>query len=209
MISAQQAFERLQEGNQRFISGDFQSGVRTATVRRKQLAAGQEPFAVVVGCSDSRVPLEIVFDQGLGDLFVIRVAGNIVNNSVTGSVEFAVAEFGTPLVVVLGHSTCGAITSAVNALEQSTDDLPTALRSIVEDIKPAVNTVINAGGGDDRAQLIADAVRVNVRASVAQLRRDSTLLDACVRQDSVRIIGAEYMLDSGVVEFFEAKPGNS
>lgn len=203
MISAQQALEKLQQGNRRFVSGDFESGVRTATVRRKQLAAGQEPFAVVIGCSDSRVPLEIIFDQGLGDLFVIRTAGNIVKDSEMGSVEFAVAAFGTPLVVVTGHSSCGAITSAVDALKQSTDGMPTALRSIVEEVRPAVDKVIAAGGGDDRARLIDEAVRTNVRHSVAQLCQGSTLLSARLEAGQLRVVGAEYVLESGVVEFFD------
>lgn len=204
MISAQQALEQLQQGNQRFVTGDFQSGVRTATVRRKQLAAGQEPFAVVLGCSDSRVPLEIVFDQGLGDLFVIRVAGNIVADCVTGSAEFAVAAFGTPLVVVLGHSTCGAITSAVDALDRPADDMPAALRSLVDEVKPAVDEIVAAGNTRDRAQLIDHAVRANVRASVDKLCRESTLLASRVADGRLQVVGAEYQLETGMVEFFDA-----
>lgn len=206
MISAQQALERLQEGNRRFVAGQPDNAQSRSPARRAALAGGQAPFACIVGCSDSRVPLELVFDQGLGDLFVIRVAGNIVLDSEMGSVEFTVAEFDTPLVVVLGHSNCGAVTGAVRALEQPLDGMPAALRSIVEQVKPAVDDVIAAGGGDDRARLIDEAVRTNVRNSVQQLCRGSELLGPRVEEGRLRIVGAEYMLENGTVEFFDTTP---
>src|SRR5271157_2642032 len=118
MISAREALDRLKEGNRRFASDLRSRDLPTGQTRRRELAAGQEPFAIILGCSDSRVPAEIVFDQGLGDLFVIRVAGNIVAPSQIGSVEFAAERFGTRLVVVLGHSSCGAIEAAIEAVVQ-------------------------------------------------------------------------------------------
>src|SRR5438067_9648001 len=130
MISAREALERLREGNRRFVRGVRSSDLLVSEARRSELAAGQQPFAIVLGCSDSRVPAEIVFDQGLGDLFVIRVAGNIVAPSQVGSVEFAAARYGTRLVVVLGHSECGAILATLEELQQPTSHSRN-LRSIV------------------------------------------------------------------------------
>lgn len=204
MISAQQALARLQEGNRRFVAGSHGGTERTNPARREELAAGQAPFATVLGCSDSRVPPEVLFDQGLGDLFVIRVAGNLVSSHETGSVEFAVAALNTPLVVVLGHSNCGVITSAVDALSQGGTDQPEALRSLVAGAKPAVDSVLAAGADDDRAALIDKGVRANVRNSLAQLCHQSELLRRRVQQGDLRIVGAEYYLDSGEVEFFDA-----
>lgn len=200
MISAQQALERLRQGNHRFITGKLDNGKSRSPARRAALAAGQAPFAAILGCSDSRVPLELLFDQGLGDLFVMRVAGNIVTPSELGSIEFAVAKFDTPLVVVLGHTNCGAVTGAV---EQQFDGMPAALRSIVEQVRPAVDHVLAHGGEDAEASLVNNAVRANVRHSVAQLRRESELLQARLEAGQLQIVGAKYRLDSGEVEFFD------
>ena len=122
MISTREALERLREGNRRFVSGMRRNATLTNQTRRSELAAGQEPFAIILGCSDSRVPAEIVFDQGLGDLFVIRVAGNIVASSQIGSVEFAAERFSIPLVVVLGHSRCGAVLATLEELMRSKEN---------------------------------------------------------------------------------------
>src|SRR3989442_6127000 len=130
MISAREALERLREDNRRFVSGAGSSDTRTSQTRRSELAAGQEPFAIILGCSDSRVPAEIVFDQGLGDLFVIRVAGNIVASSQIGSVEFAAERYGVKLVVVLGHSNCGAILATIEELGRGSKEQSRHLRSI-------------------------------------------------------------------------------
>lgn len=203
MISAQQAFVRLQEGNRRFVAGELDNAQSRSPARRAALAGGQAPFAAILGCSDSRVPLELLFDQGLGDLFVMRVAGNIVTNSELGSIEFAVAEFGTPLVVVLGHTNCGAVTGAV---DNQTDGMPAALRFIVEQVRPAVDDVLANGGEDSQASLINNAVRANVRRSVARLEKESELLQARLTQGELRIVGAKYRLESGEVEFFDADP---
>lgn len=203
MISAQEAIERLRQGNRRFATGELDNSRSRSPARRARLAAGQAPFAAILGCSDSRVPLELLFDQGLGDLFVMRVAGNIVTNSELGSIEFTVAEFDTPLVVVLGHSNCGAVTGAAQPPDET---MPPALRSIVEQIRPAVDDVRAHGGEDEHADLINNAVRANVRRSVAQLGRESELLKSRVEQGKLAIVGAKYRLDLGEVEFFEPLP---
>jgi len=142
MISARDALDRLREGNRRFVSGIRSSDTLTSQTRRSELAAGQAPFAIILGCSDSRVPAEIVFDQGLGDLFVIRVAGNIVASSQVGSVEFAAGRYGTRLVVVLGHSQCGAVIATLEELQQPTGDQSRNLRSIVDRVRPSVEALL-------------------------------------------------------------------
>ncbi len=202
MISASIALARLREGNRRFVSGS-PSDLRVTESRRVQLAESQEPFAIVLGCSDSRVPAEIVFDQGIGDLFVIRVAGNIVAPSQVGSVEFAAAQFGTRLVVVLGHSQCGAVLATLAALRQPTGAQSRNLRSIVERIRPSVEDLVRTGNRRDHAALVARAVRANVRAAVHHLRHGSEILERLIQEQGLMVIGAEYSLETGVVEFFD------
>jgi carbonic anhydrase len=206
VISAAQALAALREGNRRFVtelrSGD---GVRT---RRHVLPAGQEPFAIILGCSDARVPAEIVFDQGLGDLFVIRVAGNIVAPSQVGSVEFAAEAFGTRLVVVLGHSNCGAIHATLEQLARPSGDQSPNLRSIVNRIRPAVEGLLERGATADRDNLVREAVRANIRMSADQLRHGSEILERAIEREGLRVVGAEYSLDSGVVDFFDELPAN-
>jgi carbonic anhydrase len=177
-----------------------------SAARRRAVAASQEPFAIVLGCSDSRVPAEIVFDQGLGDLFVIRVAGNIVASSQVGSVEFAAARFGTPLVVVLGHSQCGAIVATLEELQRPTANQSRNLRSIVDRVRPSVATLLTTGPRFDPEALVRQAVRANVLASVNHLRHGSEILERLVQQGRLLIVGAEYSLETGVVEFFEGVP---
>ena len=171
--------------------------------RRLSLVSGQEPFAIVLGCSDSRVPAELVFDQGFGDLFVIRVAGNIVAPSQVGSVEFAAAKFGTRLVVVIGHSQCGAITATLDELLGRSTTESRNLRSIVDRVRPSVESVLAGRDQRDYEALIRDAVRANVRVSANHLRHGSELLERLVREDGLLVVGAEYALDSGVVTFFD------
>ena len=204
MLSALDALERLREGNQRFVSELRNTGGESGQARRRQVAAAQEPFAIILGCSDSRVPAEIVFDQGLGDLFVIRVAGNIVAPSQVGSVEFAADRFATPLVVVLGHSNCGAVQATIEELGRPTGDQSRNLRSIVERIEPCVRPLINAGVAADR--LMAKAVRANIRASVSHLRHGSEILEQLTQRNGLLVVGAEYSLDTGVVDFFDGVP---
>jgi carbonic anhydrase len=206
MISAQVALERLREGNHRFVSDARAGDALTNAKRRQALAAGQEPFAIVLGCSDSRVPAEIVFDQGLGDLFVIRVAGNIVAPSQIGSVEFAAERSGTRLVIVLGHSRCGAVLATLEQLGRRSEDQSRNLRSIVDRIRPSVEPLLRTELRRDPDALVREAVRANVRMSADQLRHGSEILEHLIQNDGLQVIGAEYSLDSGIVEFFDGVP---
>jgi carbonic anhydrase len=203
MLSARDALERLLEGNRRFASSLSTSGETPSHVRRAELVEGQEPFAIVLGCSDSRVPAELVFDQGLGDLFVIRVAGNIVAPSQVGSVEFAAARFGTRLVVVLGHSSCGAVVATLEELRGTPQAHSRSLRSIVDRVRPAVENLLGGSRPDDAGDLLDRAVRANIRASANQLRHGSPLLEELIREDGLLVVGAEYSLETGVVDVFE------
>jgi carbonic anhydrase len=209
MISAQEALARLKEGNRRFVSDLRGKEVVTDQSRRNELVASQEPFAIILGCSDSRVPAEIVFDQGLGDLFVIRVAGNIVAPSQIGSIEFAADRFGTRLVVVLGHSSCGAVLATVEELERPDETRSPNLRSIVDRIRPSVETLIETELRHDHTALVKHAIRANIRASVNQLRHGSPILEKLIQEDELMIVGAEYSLDTGAVEFFDESTGSS
>ena len=202
MISAREALARLREGNRRFASDVRSSESLASRARRNELAAGQAPFAIILGCSDSRVPAEIVFDQGLGDLFVIRVAGNIVASSQVGSVEFAAARFGTRLVVVLGHSQCGAILATLEELQQPTDQSRN-LRSIVDRIRPSIEALLATELRHDPEALVRQAVRANIRASADHLRHGSEVLEQLVQTNGLLVVGAEYSLETGVVEFFD------
>ena len=204
MIAAPAALERLREGNARFAA-DVSRRV-TSRRKRRELAAGQEPFAIVLGCSDSRVPAELVFDQGLGDLFVIRVAGNIVAPSQVGSVEFAADRFKTRLVVVLGHSACGAIVATLEQLQRTSGDQSAGLRSIVDRIRPAVDDVLGSERRHSPDALLREAVRANIRHSANQLRHGSELLEHLIQHEGLVVIGAEYSLESGVVAFFDGIP---
>ncbi len=206
MKSALNALERLREGNRRFVASVNDADTVINTRGRRQLVDGQEPFAVVLGCSDSRAPVEIVFDQGLGDLFVIRVAGNIVQPSQIGSVEFAAERFGTRLVVVLGHTRCGAVQATLEELQRPTEKQSRNLRSIVDRIRPSVEELIRADAGVDSAALARDAVRANVRVSVNGLRHGSEILEQLIQDDGLLIVGAEYSLETGVVDFFDGVP---
>jgi carbonic anhydrase len=201
MISAREALERLQQGNQRFAAGV--RGGDAVTMRRHELVTVQEPFAIILGCSDARVPAEIVFDQGLGDLFVIRVAGNIVASSQIGSVEFAAERFGTPLVVVLGHSQCGAVSATLEELMQPRESQSRNLRSIVDRIRPSVEVLLETDLRHDAAALVRHAVRSNVRVSANQLRHGSAVLEQLIQRDALIVVGAEYSLETGVVDFFD------
>jgi carbonic anhydrase len=201
-ISASEALARLREGNRRFMAGARGPDPLVDPSRRAALAAEQRPFAIVLGCSDSRVPAELVFDQGLGDLFVIRVAGNIVAPSQVGSVEFAAARFDTPLVVVLGHTQCGAILATLESVRAPTAHSPN-VRSIVDRIRPVVETLLAGDRALDGDRLVRHAVRANVRASVDHLRHGSALLEELIQNGKLAVVGAEYSLETGEVEFFD------
>ena len=202
MVSADEALERLKLGNERFASNTVDLAGLASRSRREDLIERQTPFAIVFGCSDSRVPAELVFDQGLGDLFVIRVAGNVVAPSLVGSVEFSARLHGVRLVVVLGHTRCGAIQATVDELEAPTVQRYPNLAAIVNRIRPTVQTLVDAGVGDHDA-LVHHATRANVRASVSQLRTGSAVLEELIATEGLRIVGAEYSLETGVVDFFD------
>jgi carbonic anhydrase len=205
-IKAIEALQRLQEGNIRFSMNVRGQDAFLTQSRREELRNNQEPFAIILGCADSRVPAEIVFDQGLGDLFVIRIAGNIVAPSGIGSVEFAASRFGTQLVVVLGHQRCGAILATLEELRRPTENQSRNLRSIVDRVRPSVEALIASEPHLAHDELVRTAVRANIRASVRNLRRGSEILEQLVQDGSLTIVGAEYSLETGVVDFFDGVP---
>ena len=207
MISALAALDRLREGNRRFVANTRGEGVNTQ-LRPAEVADGQEPFAIILGCSDSRVPAEIIFDQGLGDLFVIRVAGNIVAPSQIGSVEFAATTFATRLVVILGHSQCGAVHATLEQLQTPNENCSRNLGLIVDFIRPSIESLLHQGFGDDTDALVARAVRANVRTSSEQMRDGSEILKDLERDEGLIIVGAEYSLETGIVDFFDGVPSN-
>ena len=201
MIPAREGLQRLVEGNRRFVADERGSESYASQAHRAALVAGQAPFAVILGCSDSRVPVEIVFDQGLGDLFVIRVAGNIVAPSQVSSVEFAAERFGTRLVVVLGHTNCGAIEATISALQA-----PPRLRdphSIVDRVRPSVEGLLETELRHDHGALMHHAVRANIRASANHLRHGSQVIEQLIQSDGLLVVGAEYSLETGLVDFFD------
>ena len=203
MLSPAEGLLRLKEGNQRFISGAGHADRLSSEARRKELTKGQNPFAIILGCSDARVPAEIIFDQGLGDLFVIRVAGNIVAPSQVGSVEFAAERFGTKLVVVLGHTGCGAILATLEELRRPTEGHSPNLRSIVDRVRPSVEALFEGSIPPQDEELEHRATRANIRASANHLRHGSQILERLIAAQGLRVVGAEYSLESGDVDFFE------
>lgn len=209
MIRSINALKRLQEGNARFVAEVPNPHELRPSAIRASLLAGQNPFAVILGCSDSRVPLEIIFDQGLGDLFVIRVAGNIVAPSQIGSVEYAVEQFGARLVLVMGHSNCGAVEATIDQLNQPEENRSPNLSSIVNRIRPAVESLGPGAALSDRETLIEMTVRANVSASVENLKAGSSIIRDLIESDHLVIAGAEYSLATGEVDFFEGLPDES
>lgn len=203
MISAVDALERLREGNRRFVSDEVSEETLASREHRAGAAKPQNPFAIILACSDSRVPTELIFDRGIGDLFVIRVAGNIVAPSQIGSIEFAAKQFGTRLVVVLGHSDCGAIIATLQELGLKESHRSPNLRAIVDRIRPAVEPILNEHSDLDDKAVVDECVRANVRASVEQLRHGSLILEQLIDSGDLTIIGAEYSIETGYIEFFE------
>ena len=203
-LPAPQALQRLQEGNRRFSQNLRSLDTTMGQAARASLAAAQHPFAIILSCSDSRVPSEFVFDQGLGDLFVIRVAGNVVAPSLVGSVEFAAATFGTRLVVVMGHSRCGAIKATLDFVQHQVGAPSENIHDLLDRCRPAVESVVQAAGpGVDKDRLLHEAVRANVRQSCAHLRHGSRLLERLIQKEGLLVVGADYSLDSGEVDFFD------
>jgi len=205
VISGSKALEKLREGNRRFVEG-VEGQARVTATLREQLVENQTPFAILVGCSDSRVPTELIFDQGFGELFVIRVAGNFITPTQAGSVEFGVERLGAKLIVVLGHSHCGAIQMALDDIEGKTVVTSPNLRSILDCIQPSMKAMLAAKPEQDRGALIAEAVEANVRASVAPLQPVSPLLQRQIETNGVVVAGAIYSLESGIVDFFDGLP---
>jgi carbonic anhydrase len=203
MITASEALKRLQEGNQRFVNGVRSIDNLVKQVQRTSLVQGQTPFAIVLGCSDSRVPAEIIFDQSLGDLFVIRVAGNIVAPSQIGSVEFAAEHFGTQLVVVLGHSMCGAVRATLDELESPVQARSSNMLSIVNRIRPSVAPLFETELRQDPERLLDAAIRANILAATNHLRHGSPLLEQLIQRGELTIVGAEYSLETGQVDFID------
>lgn len=206
-IPAREALARLRDGNARFVAGTPAHTAETLHIQRLQSAGGQRPFAIILGCSDSRVPAELVFDQGLGDLFVIRVAGNIVAPSQVGSVEFAAEQFGVRLVVVLGHSECGAIAATIAAVANPGDAHSKNIRAIVDRVQPAVEATQYGGVSRTDGAFAAAVTRTNVRMSADHLRHGSESLERLIQRDGLVVVGAEYSVTTGNVEFFDGVPG--
>jgi carbonic anhydrase len=204
-LKAREAFKRLKEGNLRF-TGSMTGDAEMQGARRPRLSKATDPFAIILGCSDARVPAEIIFDSGLGDLFVIRVAGNIIAPSLVGSVEFAAERMGTRLVVVLGHTQCGAIAATIEALESPNASASGNLLAIVDRVRPSVQPLFETELRKDRNALSRAAVRANIRASVNHLRHGSHVLEQLIEDDGLLVVGAEYSLDTGIVDFFDGVP---
>jgi carbonic anhydrase len=203
MIHALAALQQLKEGNARFTAHVRSTDAYVSYKRRPELPMSQEPFAIILGCSDARVPAELIFDQGLGDLFVIRVAGNIVAPSQVGSIEFAAERFNTRLVVVVGHSQCGAIAATLEELRRPTENQSKNLHAIVERVRPAVEGLLETPVASDPAALYQAATRANIQSSVDQLRQGSEVLEQLIRDNGLMVVGAQYYVETGVVEFFD------
>ena len=203
MITASEAIARLKEGNQRFVAGVRSIDALVKQMQRANLVEGQAPFAIILGCSDSRVPAEIIFDQGLGDLFVIRVAGNIVAPSQIGSVEFAAERYGTPLVVVLGHSMCSAVMATIDELKSTSKEESKNVQSIVGRIRPTVEPLFHTELCQHEDKLLEAAIHANILAATNHLRHGSQTLEQLVQQGKLQIVGAEYSLETGEVTFFD------
>jgi carbonic anhydrase len=208
-LTGPEALDRLREGNERFVADLRGAGDLSSLNRRHTLTKRKWPFAIILGCSDARVPAEIVFDQGLGDLFVIRVAGNIVAPSQVGSVEFAAERFGVRLVVVLGHTQCGAIEATLEALARPGGTGSPNLASIVDRVRPVVAQLLETPLADDPHALRHHAVRANVRAAADHLRHGSKVLEELILEDGLLVVGAEYSVETGEVVFFDGVPGRA
>ncbi len=203
MVSAQEALELLKKGNSRYVSGMRFRSALSVRRRRRKTRFDQSPFAVILGCSDSRVPPEIIFDQSLGDLFVVRVAGNIAGISQIGTIEFAVQRFDARLVVVLGHTECGAIRTTFDVIEREINDLSPGLSSIIDPLRPLVTSLPESERAKDNRESVQHVVQANVRAATHQLRHNSPVLSKCIREEGLQVIGAEYSLETGAVDFYE------
>ena len=192
-LTAEAALRRLRDGNARFVAHQ-EIHPDLGAEARVRLAEGQHPFAVIIGCADSRVPPELLFDEGLGNLFVVRNAGNIIDTMSLASVEYAVAELDVSLVLVLGHERCGVVTTAVQVAREGRD-LRGHLWSLVDAVHPAIESR-GEGGGD----IIDEVVRAHVANQVARLRRADPIVSRAVKSGTVQVVGARYDIDTGQVE---------
>ncbi len=206
MKTASDALALLRIGNERFANDLQDREVLARRSPRQNFIQQQRPHTIIVGCSDSRVPAEMVFDQGLGDLFVVRVAGNIIAPSQVGSVEFAAAQFGTRLVVVLGHTHCGAVGATIRSIQEPDGEHSPNIMAIVDRIRPHVIDLVEAAATTDDTTLQNQAMRANVKASVKQLQQGSQVLETLIQDDGLRVVGAEYNIETGRVEFFDGVP---
>ena len=206
MVTAHDALLELRDGNRRFVAGEIDAESIASRAHQVGMSEGQNPFAIILACSDSRVPVELVFDQGFGDLFVIRVAGNVVAPSQVGSIEFAASQFGTQLVVVLGHSNCGAVIATLKELTLEQTHRSPNLRAIVDRVRPAIEPVLEAHRDSDTNALTGAAVRANILASVERLAHGSLILEQLIESGELTIVGAEYSIETGKVEFFDKNP---
>ena len=200
-VPAHDALTRLIEGNDRYVRNLRSIESFVTQEQRESLIEGQSPFAIILSCADSRVPAEHIFDCGLGALFVCRVAGNVVAPSIIGSVEFAAEAFGTQLVVVMGHTRCGAVSATLSALKHAQAPLSPNLRDIVDRIAPSVHELVDLVQDEDAC--LNAAVRANVRSSANQLRHGSRVLEKLLAEDRLMVVGAEYALETGRVHFFD------
>ena len=201
--TAGQALRKLRDGNARFVANDRCIDTYLSHTKLNEHIGGQSPYAIILGCSDSRVPVEIIFDVGIGDLFVIRVAGNIVAPSLVGSIEFAAENFGSRLVVVLGHTGCGAVTATIDSLSGPDATDSENINSIISIIRPGIESLVATDDGSDRERLINRAVRENVRSMAESLRHGSNKLEQLIATENLTVVGADYSLETGVVEFFD------
>jgi carbonic anhydrase len=202
VVTAREALTRLRDGNLRYVQNVRSVDSMLSHSRRADLRV-QSPCAIVLGCSDSRAPAEIVFDQGLGDLFVIRVAGNIVAPSQVGSVEFAAERFGTRLVVVMGHTQCGVIDAAIEAVTSAAGPASHNILSIVNRVRPGIEALVSTDLARDPERLRREAMRANVRASVNHLRHGSEVIERLTEKGGLAVVGAELDLATGEVTFFD------
>ena len=200
-MNADKALKQLKDGNSRYIEAEINGAKIDRSVVQHEVILKQKPYAIILGCSDSRVPAEVIFDQGVGDLFIVRIAGNIVAPSQIGSIEFACQQFGTQLVVVLGHTGCGAISATIGSLLGDPGEISPNLAAIVDRISPAVQPIIS--DGDDRDDILNKAIRANINYSAQQLESGSEILRDLVKQKKLTIVGAEYSIESGRVEFLD------
>lgn len=201
MISPDEALKRLYHGNKRFLTGEVSKGVLNNRKHDLNQASGQKPFAVILACSDSRVPVELIFDCGIGDLFVIRVAGNIAASTQIGSIEYAITALRANLIVVLGHSNCGAVIATIDEITKKDSNTSPNLRSIIDNIRPALEIELENNSGDKNSLTVEKCVQANIRASVKSLENESAILKELILKDKIKVVGAEYSLESGSIKF--------